>query len=275
MMETVATPEIYYMVCPVDKKCEMTDDEATKSSGTDSTKIGTLKGNTVSGSFTHSPNNCNYTQCLYMISLVNKDSNNYLNATFKVSSDVNYQTTLEYYSIEEPLTPVNMSEYIHYKIDNTLYQYSSSIEAVVINLESYFGDADLFVSLSEEYPTKTAFDYQSRSLQSSDQIILNSTAWANLNTPIYISVYGYTMAHYSLFAYPVIGPSYQLRLDQFSYVENDVQSSGEFNAEFVENQYRYHPYWSRAEERTMVFWGRELYNQVKFYSEWNDYPKTS
>jgi len=39
----------------------MTDDEATKSTGTASTKIGTLKGNTLSGSFTHTPNNCNYT----------------------------------------------------------------------------------------------------------------------------------------------------------------------------------------------------------------------
>lgn len=141
----------------------MTDDEATKQSGTNSTKIGTLKGDTVSGTFTHDPSNCDYEQCVYMISLVNKD-NDYLNATFKVTSDVNYQNTLAYYSIEEPKTPVNMTEYIHYKIDNLLYQYSSSIEAVVINLESYFGDADLFVSLQDDYPTKTVYDYQSRSL---------------------------------------------------------------------------------------------------------------
>lgn len=99
-----------------------------------------------------------------MIKLINTDGSNVLNCTFKVETEVEYHEVVELYDLNEPRVAVNMSRYVYYKLESDMYSYFDSVEALVINLETFYGDADLFVSFTEEYPTTDNYDFYSRSM---------------------------------------------------------------------------------------------------------------
>jgi hypothetical protein len=99
--------------------------------------------------------------------MINTDGS-YLNCTFKFTTDVQYHEVVEFYELNEPRVAVNMSRYVYYKVESDMYSYYDDLDSLVINVESYSGDADLFVSLTEEFPTTSSYDYQSRSVMKFD-----------------------------------------------------------------------------------------------------------
>lgn len=62
-----------------------------------------------------------------------------------------------------------------------------------MELQSYSGDGEIYVSTTNRFPT--AADYTWRSVEygdTKDRVVLNRTTYFSLNRPIYISIYAYT-----------------------------------------------------------------------------------
>ena len=82
-------------------------------------------------------------------------------------------------------------EYISYRILDSQFDLDY-IHKVTLNLKTFLGDADLFVSTtsSNKRPSTSEYTYASRKNDFFDQVILTDSVNNWLSKYIYISVYG-------------------------------------------------------------------------------------
>lgn len=88
-------------------------------------------------------------------------------------------------------------------------------DALIFDLQSFTGDAEIYMSVTNRFPT--AKNYMLRSVEygdSKDKIILNRTAYFSLNRPIYFSIYAYTQVAYQLEINAVYSPTYNAKLEK-------------------------------------------------------------
>lgn len=69
---------------------------------------------------------------------------------------------------------LNKGDYKHFRILGSKFNVQY-IHSMTIDLKSYLGDADLFVSTGEEWPTQNNFELASRSKDHFDRVILNDS----------------------------------------------------------------------------------------------------
>lgn len=102
---------------------------------------------------------------------------------------------------------IKMGQFVYYRILDAQFDLEY-ISALIIDVETYTGDADLFVSTSENMtrPNVTHFEYESRRNDRFDRIVLNDTVHEWLSDFIYIGVYGNLRSEFELTITPIYHP---------------------------------------------------------------------
>lgn len=173
------------------------------------------------------------------------------------------------------------------------------LKMLKIKLSSLHGDADLYVSFTNTNPTSKNYqlykyegeeeeddtwlftkaknyDLASRSTHRIDEVVISEQGGLDMNSlnrTIYFNVYGFTRSQYEItFEYEFLD-SYNEKLED-AYQIGDGRHIKEFlESEYDERLYKFRPWWSKNENRTMIFLADVIYNRVFFYSQWKDYPK--
>jgi hypothetical protein len=103
-------------------------------------------------------------------------------------------------------------------------------------------------------------------------VILNKTTIFGLNRPIYISVYAQTQVSFELKISAVYSPTYNEKLETAEPLTDSVASYKYFENEYQEAFYSFYPWWTGKENRTMIFVGDVIFNQIFFYLQKDEYP---
>ena len=105
---------------------------------------------------------------------------------------------------------------IHYELNTYKNPDMAYLKKLKIILESYLGDADLFVSFSNPNPDLRDHDYKSRRSGDYDEVTIEEEgmlALNALNRTIYFNVFGFKRTQYIVrFEYEYL-PSYNSRLE--------------------------------------------------------------
>jgi hypothetical protein len=150
------------------------------------------------------------------------------------------------------------------------------MQTLSIQLETLVGDADLIVSTTNPFPVlsqgqlQTAF--ASRLTDPFDSITLSRDANFTLNTTIYIGIYAHTLAAYQLSFEPTYTSQYVALLAGAIPLNESQPYFVQYLQEYQETFFSFTPWWSMAENRTLVFAADVIFNNIFFYSEPNDYP---
>mmetsp|Transcript_22972 Transcript_22972/g.22314 ORF Transcript_22972/g.22314 Transcript_22972/m.22314 type:complete len:200 (+) Transcript_22972:1348-1947(+) len=196
---------MYYTVCPTTADCFLTEDEAQGLDTNAAPEIGTLQedGSTTIATISHSPSVCSdQRDCYYMFSVAVEDTSSFilvaLVANHTATSSESISLELEYVNV------LNQENYQYYELNPADNEDMRYLVSLTIDLFSYQGDGDLFVSTTQKYPSIEDYEYSSRYLGIFDRIIMNATADLNyLNYPIYISVFACTRVSFYLDMQPV------------------------------------------------------------------------
>jgi hypothetical protein len=142
-------------------------------------------------------------------------------------------------------------------------------------LYSVAGDADLFVSFDTPNPNKGNNTYESRRNNYLDEVIIHEETTSSniLNRQIFFSVYGNTRSQFRIEFEYNFKHTYNGRLDGALALGDGASLYQDLKDETEEGFYSYSPWWSKRENRTIVFLADVIFNKVFFYSAWNDYPK--
>lgn len=94
---------------------------------------------------------------------------------------------------------VAKGQYVRYRVLDSQFDLEY-VHRVILNLKTFLGDADLFVSTSSEItrPSTTEYTHQSRRNDFADQVILTETVNNWLSDYIYIGVYGELYSEFEL-----------------------------------------------------------------------------
>jgi hypothetical protein len=111
---------------------------------------------------------------------------------------------------------VKHGQSIHYELNTYANPDMAYLKYLKIILESYLGDADLFVSFSNPNPNLSDNDYMSRRSGNYDEIIITEEGMQNLNSlnrTIYFNVIGFKRTQYKVrFEYEYL-PNYNALLE--------------------------------------------------------------
>lgn len=181
-------PEIFYKVCSsaafID--CMLGDDEK------DLLKI-KLDNQTTTGIFNgtlrHYPSDCpDPSKCTYFFKLTNPSASK---RVFSIKAEVQAYNPQDVNLKMRYANVVQYGEFINYEINPISNKdIQPQISKLSITVETMIGDSDLFVSFASANPTMHNFDYQSREVQSINEITLIEKEKDWLNRPIFFSIFG-------------------------------------------------------------------------------------
>lgn len=144
----------------------------------------------------HLPENCvndfdSVFECTYLISIINTAGQSlvvsmYVEAEIYNPGDIELSNT--YANI------VMHGQSIHYELNTYKNPDMAHLKTLKIMLESYLGDADLFVSFTNPNPDLSDHDYMSRRSGNYDEVVISEQGMQEfnaLNRTIYFNVIGF------------------------------------------------------------------------------------
>lgn len=275
---------IYYKLC-VTKDCFFTAEEAigqgfverlimqtseTQANGSDEALEKSID---YTGYILHRSSDCAGTsRCDYVVSVHNPST---LATPRQVSLKVSVKTE-ETQDITPGMAYINQvqkGQYVNYRILDAQFDLDL-IYKVTIDLKTYHGDADLYVSTTDEVkrPNATSYTFASRHKDHLDQVTLTDTVNNWLPDQIYIAVYGELFSEFELTISAEFHPIHDEKLTEATALDDNWSVYGKFADEFGEAFYSYRPWWSAHENKAMVMLADSPLQEVTFYLALDDYP---
>ena len=226
------------------------------------------------GRVEHLPAVCNgHSTCKYIFSIHNPSVDFApRKATFMVSeiSHANIQ-------VIEPgkayRNTVHMGKYIYYSILDA-HSNLEYIEELSLDLLTFIGDADIFISSSRNnrFPSVTEYELQSRNSIRFDQIKIKDTVNVGISDNIFIAIYGNVRSDFELRINTKLHPHWNERLEYALPLVEREPIRVRFKNEWAQLFTSFQPHWSMHEDRTVVFLADSYTNDVTFYFAVDDYP---
>lgn len=108
----------------------------------------------------------NSASCYYLFSVYFNGTNGPMKSSLLITHQTNLSQTVQLSQTYVDI--IQMGTYQYYKFVPTTTDGYNFLESLVINLYSYVGDADLFVSNTTNQPTMSNFKWESRKMQTFD-----------------------------------------------------------------------------------------------------------
>jgi len=167
-----------------------------------------------------------------------------------------------------------MKGYEHFRLLDSSFDLDN-VYKVTIDLKSYLGDADLYVSTSADntWPNSQNFTYASRRKDHFDRVQLTDTVHKVLASEIYIAVRGATYAEYELLISVDYHPTQNEKLEKAFALTDQRSVFHKVENTKGEAFYSFRPWWSMHEQKTIVMLADSPQHEVVFYVDLDDYPK--
>lgn len=236
-------------------------------------EIGTTNNTTKrTGTIYHNPSVCtNVNSCFYLISIYYARTDAPLRVTFKLNHDNQDPTNV---NIDNSYRNIKKQDsYEYYELLPGSSDGFPYTDALIFDLSSFSGDAEIYMSVTNRFPTQK--DYMVRSAEfgdMKDKIVLNRTAYFSLDRPLYFSIYAYTQIVYQLDISAVYSPTYNAILQTATPLSDGVPIFQNYSSEVSEGFFSFYPWWPASENRTMVFVGDVFTNPIFFFVQKNDFP---
>ena len=168
---------------------------------------------------------------------------------------------------------VNKGEYIHYRLLDTKFDLDE-IYQVRLDLKTYIGDADLYVSDSDEVkrPSVSEYTYASRRKDFFDSVTITDTVHTWLSSQLYISIYGELYSEFEFTILVEYHPIWDQKLTSAEPLTEAISVYGEFKDPYGGKYYSFRPWWSMHEKKTIVMLADSPLQEVDFYLALDDYP---
>ena len=283
--------KIFYTVCNYeddDISCRMPEEDANGSSGLveqlelseevenhgDPEALEVTTSLKYKGRVEHLPSVCGeYSTCKYIFSIYNPSVDfTPRKATFMVHeiihNDIQVVKPGESYR-----NTVHMGQYIYYSILDSHYDLEY-IEELSLDLLTYMGDADIFVSTSRanRFPSIENYDKQSRNSVRFDQVKLTDTVNVELSDHIFIAIYGNVRSDFELQINVKLHPHFNEKLEYAMPLVERIPIHVLFKNEWAQLFTSFTPLWSMHEDKTVIIMADSLVNDVTFYLAVDDYP---
>ena len=164
-------------------------------------------------------------------------------------------------------------KYIYYRVLDSYFDLDY-VQELRIELISFLGDADLFITTdpSNDKPTKYNYEFCSQRRDQYDEVKFTDDANLNLPNTIYIGVYAVERSQFHIRMTPTYKPTDNRRLTYATPVYDRKALFDEFKTEYDYTLAQFMPWWSGNEDRTVVFLANAVEQKVTFYIAPNDVP---
>ena len=129
-----------------------------------------------------------------------------------------------------------------------------SVRKLTFELQTFLGDADLFISdLSEvRYPTATQHTFASRQNDRFDQITITDSVNTWLSSNYYIAIFGELYSEFEFTVQVEYHPVRNEKLLDAVHLQEGISVHHEFKSQYEYAFYAFSPWWSSHEQRTLV-----------------------